>query len=683
MLYQDRWQQLESYRCNVSIEFDNLRASIDRPPPIPKQFREKKPGFYPKTFSDSFNLVGEPSWYETRTAFNVLRTLEDGGAPSRCGNFVHSSAIFDAARWISAHSEFLSLSSILRVADNDKNNNYFSFIRVATFKIEHINYLLASTFCFLDLNFWTINNIDDSRDAYIRSCLTILSCICFRLSETLLEQLLEFSVKAYKHVIFHKNLWYFDSFINTLFESIFYSLSDEKVFELLPKLLEIPLIESLDAHGANKIKDPFLFIRTSSKKYFQFKQSHPNYDIYIDKIILSARSNTSRERESAIYRLVALHKLNLLTDTQKEKFSTALWSKLDNVTQLPLETGLFNFGLLSLPQPEIGLAKDRIKIFLLNTDFPKIFNTLEEDGLRTRSTSGLESNQFREICDSTVDVRCLGVNESERLEWNSEEILVLSDKLIQWWNSEKNDIDSALSLPIAGSSIEQCFCYINKIFAVVILPRLSIDENKPDLKVAMQDMLVELDDKDLLKKTTLPSLLLNNFEKFNYDKVVEKIKVGLLSSKREAVVQSIYGILDWILLSETCNLEPPPEDLLDEVVSRVHSRNLCGLDAAMEATLVLLPKYPSVFKPEHINSLISSLEYLLVETRLPNLEELDIADEATYRERPEYRRLASELAFQLYLLLEGQKKSIPKILDDWKNESKSDVFPEVRKIWQY
>lgn len=682
MLHQDRWQQLESYRCNVSIEFNNLQASIDRPSPLPKQYKERKTGFYPRTFSESFNLIGEPSWHESRPAFNILRTLEEGGSPLRCGMFVHSNAVFNAARWISPHSEFLALSSILRVADGKKNKTYFSFIRVATLKQEYIYHLFNLALNFLNLKFYAHGIFGHFQDAHTYSCLVILSRLCFRLPESLLDSLLEFSIKTYRHIISQERLWDFSECINNLFESILYSLSDEKIFELIPQFLEIPLIEVVGDQKTLNLIDPFSFVKTHNRKKYKVKPSQPNCTSHIDKILLAVRNGSSNERKSVIFRLAKLDKLNALTDTQRVQFSEALWTRLDHQTQLPSETGLLNSALLSLPQPEIGLAKARLKLLFVDTSFPEIFSISEEFGQKIRSTSGLDDRIFKEIYLSTTDLRRADDDVSNLLEWSSEEVIALSNKLIDWWTNEKSSIDDALNLPLVGSSIEKYFYHINRIFSIVILPRLKNIKLDSDFQDVMQNMFVELDDKGFLSKTTLPSLLFIDFEKFSYEKIAKTIRIGLVSTKKEEVVESIYGILNWILFSQTCNLASSPKDLFNEIINRILSRSVYGLDAAIDSILVLLQRYPSMFEPMHINSLILSLEYLLKETELPDSEELEIAGEAIYHERPEYRRLASQLAYHLYSLLEKQGINIPEVLNDWKNISETDVLPEVREIWQ-
>jgi hypothetical protein len=682
LLHQDRWQQLESYRCNVSIEFNNLLASIDRPPPLPKQYKERKTGFYPRTFSESFNLAEEPSWYESRPAFNILRTLEEGGSPLRCGMVVHSDAIFDAARWVSPHSEFLSLSSILRVADNNKNKTYFSFIRVATLKQEYIYYLFSSTLNFLNIRFYSQGILGDFQDAHTYSCLVILSRLCFRLPEFLLDSLLEFSIKTYRHIISQERLWGFSECINDLFESILYSLSDQKIYELISKFLEIPLIEDVNSNKNIDLRDPFSFIRILGKRKHQVELNQVDCASHIDELLLAARHGKAKRRENAIFRLAILYELNSLTDFQKAQFSEVLWARLDHKTQLPSETGLLNSALLNLPQPEIELAKDRLRLFFVEISFPEIFYTSEEFGQKFQATSGLDDRIFKEICNSALDLRYTDDNVNNFLEWNSEEVIALSNKLINWWTNEKNSIDSALDLPLAGNSIKKCLHHVNRIFSIIILPRLRNIEIDLDLRAVLQNMFVELDSKGFLKKTTLPSLLFNDFEDFSYDRIAKTIRTGLVSPNKEEVFESIHGVLNWILFSQTCNLACPPQDLFNELISRILARSLYGLDAAMDSIVVLLKKYPSMFEPAHIDSLILSLEYLLKETELPDAKDLEMAGEATYHERPEYRRLSSQLAHHLYSLLEKQGINIPEVLNNWKNISKTDILPEVRKVWQ-
>jgi hypothetical protein len=63
-----------------------------------------------------------------------------------------------------------------------------------------------------------------------------------------------------------------------------------------------------------------------------------------------------------------LHEIGILTAEETEQFATALWSRVDE-TGLPAETLMRRNAILLLPEPSPGLAKDKLKTYLLSTDF--------------------------------------------------------------------------------------------------------------------------------------------------------------------------------------------------------------------------------------------------------------------------------------------------------------------------
>jgi hypothetical protein len=379
-LHQDRWQQLESYRCNVLIEIDNLWSLIDKPAPHKKQYEENKNEFYPGTFSTSYNLVDEIEWYKYRPGFNALRILEEGGCPLRCGLVTHSNAIFNSAKWISPHAAFLSLSSILRTADSGKDKDYFSFIRIAVIEQSHIFFLYNCTSSYLNLKLLNQRTIDRYNEAYIYSCFTILSRLCFRLPEFLLVKLLEFSIQVYKLILSQERLWCFDRQLNELLRAIFYALDSKKHIEFIQKLLEVPLLDNIDVLKNLDLEEPFSFVKILNKEKVEFAIDKSQCDKFIDNLLLAVRNGSIKVREGATLRLGTLYEVNALTDIQKAQFSESLWSRIDTQTQLPSETRFLNCAFLSLPQPELGLAKSRIKKFILSAPLPKIYSEAEEFG---------------------------------------------------------------------------------------------------------------------------------------------------------------------------------------------------------------------------------------------------------------------------------------------------------------
>jgi hypothetical protein len=235
----------------------------------------------------------------------------------------------------------------------------------------------------------------------------------------------------------------------------------------------------------------------------------------------------------------------------------------------------------------------------------------------------------------------------------------LLNNIINWWEGERSDIDEAISLPMAGDSIKKCLIYISRIFAVIILPRLHSISLDKGLKNSVQKLLSEIEELDCLIYSAVPSLLFLDSDDFN--KVSDKLRMALNLIEEKTVNDSVYGVLNWILFCKTCNLIPPPQDFFDELINRILGRRKPGLRASIDAICVVIQRYPEMFSMSHFDSLLLALKYLLKETDLPSLQELG-NDETIYFDRPEYRRLVSQLAYDLYYLFEGQGKNIPEIL---------------------
>ncbi|MCI0618397.1 hypothetical protein L0244_35920, partial [bacterium] len=128
------------------------------------------------------------------------------------------------------------------------------------------------------------------------------------------------------------------------------------------------------------------------------------------------------------------------------------------------------------------------------------------------------------------------------------------------------------------------------------------------------------------------------------------------------------------------------EDLLNELVNRVVTRRQPGLNFAMGQLSVIIRMLPEFLNEKHIEALIVALEYLIKETELPNKQDRGIRGRFSaaipVNDLPEYRQLASELAYRLFVNISSKNGQILPILNEWKEICQKDSLPEVRRVWQ-
>ena len=132
-------------------------------------------------------------------------------------------------------------------------------------------------------------------------------------------------------------------------------------------------------------------------------------------------------------------------------------------------------------------------------------------------------------------------------------------------------------------------------------------------------------------------------------------------------------------------LREAPRDLFERLIYIIYSLRQPGLDYALDYIYLILKKSPNYFQEKDFENISEGLESLLEETRYPkNWTELDLQDtqsSISNVDKPTYREYASQLAHQLYFVLESQGGEVPLVLNNWKEESLNDKLPQIRKIW--
>lgn len=666
----DRVTKLESFRCSPDLELEYLSDKISGMPPKPKPQIEKKTGFYPGTTLTSHNLSDEPFIYSILPAFNYLRLLEEGGIPIICGSVFPASILAtEPAQWIRAVSPRWSFSYVLRAHNSSKIQNCFSFIYLSTLDQTTIDHLHSWIIDCLNLYSEKLPRgqfLERRIEREISKMLIELSsCLCFRFTEENLDQLLTVALNLYRNMSFGSHSDYY-SCIDKLFKGIFYGLSQQKIISSMLILLALPIPEAngFNVERSQGFLEPFRHIST-------YKVSDTvaeyNYSVQVHNLFRIIREGTLDARNRSIIRVIKLDELNLLNSDEKRLFAEALWSRLDEkypfLPQL-METSYYKFSVLRWPETHLGIAEKGVREFLLSQN----------------SIDPTHKHFFSECLGATKQP----VMDQSGIDWSAEDIANLLNKILTWWRESRVlllkylELNSSFSFEDTKNKLNQLI----ETLAYVIFPRIT--EVPEDHKVEVKALISDLEAAGIyiLSASTMALFI----EPENLEQVSLKLRDSLASTKQDEVDKAIQSLFYWLVYARNHSLPEPPPDLLNELVNRVFVRRQPGLSSAIDWLASLIREMPEILNTGHYDSLQLALEYLLKETELPSLQELEMTIESNplirFEERPEYRRLASRLAHCLYSFYEKQNKEIPSILVKWKNVSENDVLPEVRKVWQ-
>jgi hypothetical protein len=668
--YRDRWEQLEVFRCSPGVELEYLSERVAEAPPKPKPNKEERAGFYPGTITTTYyDNSYEEFMNSIFPAFNYLRMLEEGAIPVRCGITNPYISASKPAIWIRPFAPFWAFSCILRAQNSTEIQNCFSFIYLARLDqttIEHLYSWILSCLNLYSNKLASGQLLERRTEREISKMLIELTaCICFRFTEENLEHLLPIASNLYRNLNLGQYSDYYKN-LDNLFKGILYRLSQHKIISSMQTLLalSIPEDNGFNVKLSQDFPEPFRHIGTCKTNGIEAEY---DYSVQVHSLLRIIHEGSIEARDRAITRVSKLDELNLLNSDNKKLFAEALWSRLDEqypfLSQL-METSYYKFSVLRWPEPRTGIAEVGIRSFLL------LQNSIDPTN----------EHFFRECLGATKQP----VLNKGGIDWPTEDVANLLNKILIWWRESRDLILKYLELN-DSSSFRDTKNKLNQLIdtlAYVIFPRIT--EVPKDCKIEVNALISDLEAAGIC---VFPASIMTLFIEPEHLKPVSlKLRTGLASTKQDEVDKAIESLFYWLAYSRKYLLPESPSDLLDELVNRVFVRRQPGLGSAIGWLANLIKEMPEILNAEQYDSVLLALEYLLKETELPNLEDLEMTIESNplirFEERPEYRRLASRLAHRLYLFYEKQGKELPSILVEWKSFSEKDVLPEVRKVWQ-
>jgi len=681
--YHSRYKELAFYFCDPKQEFERLSLYLEKS--------------LPKLQSVNSNNIIE----KLLPAFQFLRLYEEAGLPIRVKNSTYYvESIIQASKNIASFAPLYAIGMMFRTGQNTSISEWLDLIRINAMPEEDVNYLEKVLLQFIKKVYPQILFISSENKKLISSAslaLLILTRLSIQLQELLIENLIKFTIPCYKSLNITNNRDLRSS-IFELWKSIFDSIAESQLSNYLLEFVQLPVANeknyTIKNYDAYLWPEPFRNFRAINLNSFelinseQWKSSIAHLIAIVNdgnNIPIPTRTHTlfgeladplpvHQARSCAIFRLYQIHRNGGLNPELQSRFADALWSQIDQKTGLPSNFDyLHENAYLYCPEPERGRAKQKLKEYLLTSDFPIIsFN------FNSTIDNSYLNNLFYATC--TID------NDSDNLiDWNQKEVESLLGKIFIAVNKQKDTIINRYKIPSSMRDIQsflELLELIGKLLILVILPRIKNSEANIKNQVhELVEILRQISETSVY--AVLPSMLLISPE--SYDIIARKLKQGLFSTDQHLIRQSLEGLYYWIAYANKDELRETPKDLSKRLIEIIYSLRQPGLDDALHYTHLILKKFPNYFQKEDFETLSEGLESLLEETRYPkNWTELDLQDSQSSIpnvDKPTYRKYASRLAHQLYFVLESQGGEIPSVLNTWREESLKDKLPQIRKIW--
>lgn len=658
--FNDRWNELKGFKCDPWNELKLFELTLKNPPVQRKDITEKREFDIGRvTQTRHFSSTDQ----EGLSAYAFLRFCEEVGLPFRVGSYTMATKTAVASlQGISRYSSFWAIATLARLGDAKTVDSLFSRESVYRFTANEAdqliqNYLDALNKCRDDIHAGDAFRNDSYGVRLAQLLPEVISRLCCKCSNETKHRVLEFITGLYASPdkTNYRN-------VRNLTKRLISSMTEVEQYSLVPDLLRIPFPENMNLIVKDEFLNPFLLLEINQKP-----ECAPALEIQpglVDYLLQQAALDNADRRRWAITSLVTLHKLQLLDYDPSKKLAEAIWGVVDQ-HGLPDGTDFYKFAFLRLPHPEDVDPSQLFKNYVKATPFP-----IQKNGQdRGVGITGGNIPLVHEI---------IGANSNGGSIWTAEDAVEILQRLIEWWDADKDRFSEKESVPAGFSPIpaefRSRFARIVELLAEVVGPKLRAD-SPDDIKTLLGRLLKEM------REYELPVLLaeaacLHIYPEQKAD-VCNRINEALISNQDnierdglKAIAKIILGGID----TETSPLEPDPALMLSQYLtwSPTHS-----ITPALWIVVRILENTPTSFSTSLEVATQRRLDRLLTETAYDKDNPF-----LTFDEKLEVRSISSILAAALWTYCTSRSLSVPGVVEKWREAClSSDEFSEIKNAW--
>ena len=586
--FTERRHALRQYKCDPWNELTSFSRAMERLPERVSNVTEK-PSFDIGQRVRSHHFGNEN--YEAFAALKYLRFCEDAGLPH--GNLGATKIAAGTLSRIGEVTPYWAMVSLVRSGDVKVVDSLFNRDSLAKKAPSLINSLVADYMEAMGTvisDFESRSHFDegsfDSRLAQVVP--EVLSRLCCKCSEDAKDQLFNFLLRVYR-----SDARKYYSGIRHLVERLLDSYSVRRRCELIPELLEFPVLSELKGREEKEFANPFLLLRLK-RDWISFRPEIPNERL--NKWVEGGNSDNASVRAWSLFTLYRLLDWGLLDDIQESRIAETFWSRTGE-DGFPTDTAFPRQWFLSLPHTCQADQISQFKKYVLQAEFP---------------IHG-ESSSFPIY--QGLDPLCLSIRESNQdLEWANDELQSIINRLAVWWDTDKIHLASADS----SGSILSLNDHIRRKLAELVdtLVSLTLAHREQTKEIGVQGILARLISE--MSEYKLPMLrlecaCLHLFPERRQD-VVRRIKTGMTSSKRELVGDAFEAVRTMSDLVGAVEEGIEKEDfygLLLHSGQIVQWRRAIGLPQATLTISKVLTDHPSAFTEELEDSINEGLQHIL------------------------------------------------------------------------
>ena len=653
--YSERFNFLTQYKCDPRKELTLFEIELDSPYIETKEV-SRKPTFRigHATISRSYGS----STSDLITAYSFLRFCEDIGLAFHlpCLKIASKSAKGCLDR-IGVNSPNWALITLLRTSDIEVAKEIFDRKYLFKLSVNHCNQLIDHLLNTLnqvksrivsDTSFFA-KNFEDKLAGIIP---VILSRLCCKASYELKDRLIDFIVDVYSSN--HKSNY---KGINSLVVQLLDSMSDEHQIQSISKLLKIPIPENLDHITEINFPNPFKSLRINKHSWTN-QNSAPIRKERISYLIGKAKSKNQKVRDWAVFSLVILHELNLLTKHQMNDLGKVVWIQRDN-HGFPLHTSFHKFSWLNLPNPSEIDVTHLLENYVSNLEIP-IQSGSQNQGI----TMGLHL-EIQKIAHELI-----GANNC--IELKSDVFNLWLDKIVSWWESDKTYL--TVTHNDIKNEFQHRFSNLTAILSQFILPNLGPRVTEESKNVIMK--LISNLESYGIPSAQVKTAAIQLYKESKADAIFE-IEMLFAERDRNAIQDAQSAIL---IAVENSNGNFKLEDqcfLISLALSAIIWNSSESIIYALNVMSEVVEKYPELINDDIEKKFLFALKVTAKNTD-PTLESYAMS----FEESLSVRKLGALVAYKYYLICSSRGPEISREILMWKTICESEQeFAEIKIQW--
>lgn len=657
--FRDRWNALKEYKCDPWNELKLFEMALSHPYSVKTEVTEKSE-FDIGRVTRTYRIGWEDS--EALSAYAFLRFSEEAGAPFRVGNMTVSTKSAEGALpRICRTSSHWAVVTMIRTGDAKTAKHVFDRQALSRMEVPHVDELIDQYLQVLEGAEADIQTGDGFRTDNFGVLLAqlipeILSRLCCKCSSGAKNRLLRFLLSLYTSDQRSKYRG-----IRNLVRLLLTSLSVKERYEIIPTLLQFPVLGDLPGIAATELVNPFHFLDIDKDAVAGIPKLELDAT-KIDSLLENTSKGSTGNRRWAAFVLEQLYELGLLAGDQGSRFGEALWSRTDDLG-LPRDTDFYKSEYLNLPHPEKVDPVPLLKEYIRNAPLP-IQKQSPDEGVHV--SMGGEISMCAELAGSRATIQ-----------WTEKEITEILTRLLEWWDADKEWLTGKRKASRFGL-VREAFAaravQLVNALAYGVAPALSpaIDEATRN---TLSRLLSELDNAGLPSLRAAAACL--DLFPDTEQGVITRIEDALVSNDHERVVDALEAILGLLKPDGSSIGQENMAALLRHVSRSVMYRHIVGLRSALNTMSRVVGKHPEHFAADTEELTIRGLHALADDTDpaagMANLP---------FPEKLEIRQAAAHLAYVLFVHYDRQGTAIPESIEVWRAICQSEnEFAEIRNEW--